>query len=92
MTKGWFSGALPADAVPTARKTASLVQKLADRHQVAHESIVLAWLMKHPAGIQPVIGTSDPVRIRACAAANEVHLSREAWYRLYVTARGGELP
>ena len=92
LAKGWFSGALPADAAPAARQTAALVQELADLHQVARESIVLAWLMKHPAGIQPVIGTSEPLRIRVCAAAATVQLSREAWYRLYVTARGGELP
>ena len=92
LAKGWFSGALPADAAPAACETAALVQNLADLHQVARESIVLAWLMKHPAGIQPVIGTSEPLRIRACAAAATVQLSREAWYRLYVTARGGELP
>ena len=54
--------------------------------------IVLVWLMQHPAGIQPVIGTSHPERIRACGAAERVQLSRGDWYQLYVTMRGRELP
>ncbi|MGL4751649.1 MAG: aldo/keto reductase, partial [Aeromonadaceae bacterium] len=69
-----------------------LVQQLAAQHNVAAESLLLAWLLRHPAGIQPVIGTAHPGRIRACGAALQVKLSREEWYRLYVTARGLELP
>ena len=53
---------------------------------------VLAWLLMHPACIQPVIGTSHPERIRACKEAENVPLSRGDWYQLYVTMRGRELP
>jgi predicted oxidoreductase len=68
------------------------VAKLAERHGVAPEAIVLAWLMRHPAGIQPVIGTMNPERIRACCRAVDVELGREDWYRLYTAARGKRLP
>ncbi len=90
--KGWFGGAAPQDAPPAVHATATLVQQLAQQHGVPTESIVLAWLMQHPAGIQPVIGTSHPERIRACGAAERVQLSRGDWYQLYVTMRGRELP
>ena len=53
---------------------------------------VIAWLLRHPAGIQAVIGTTNPARIRACARATQIQLSREDWYRLYVAARGQPLP
>lgn len=90
--KGWFGGAAPHDAPDAVHATARLVEQLADQHGVASESLVLAWLLRHPARIQPVIGTSHPDRIRACGAAEAVNLSREEWYRLYVTMRGRELP
>lgn len=73
-------------------RTANLVAELAHQYQVSREAIVLAWLMRHPANIQPVIGTTNPERIRACAEAGKLTLKHEEWYRLYESARGHELP
>ncbi len=53
---------------------------------------MLAWIMRHPAGIQPVIGTSHPDRIRACAQADGIQLTREEWYALFTAARGDRMP
>jgi len=92
LARGWFTGAAPADAPPQVHATAALVRQLAEQRGVAGESIVLAWLLRHPVCIQPVIGSRHPDRIRACGAAEAVKLSREEWYQLYVTARGRELP
>ena len=92
LARGWYSGAAPDDAPAAVHSTAACVQQLAQAHGVAPEAIVLAWLMQHPARIQPVIGTTDPHRIRACAQATQVTLSRGAWYQLYEAARGRELP
>ncbi len=90
--KGWYSGAAPQDAPPAVRATAQLVLELAHGYAVAPESVVLAWLLKHPARIQAVIGTAQPQRIRACADASRISLTREQWYALYQSARGRELP
>ena len=90
--KGWFSGAAPQEAPASVHATASLVKQLAHQYDVPTESLVLAWLLMHPARIQPVIGTSHPERIRACKEAQSVPLSRGDWYQLYVTMRGRELP
>ena len=49
-------------------------------------------LMRHPAGVQPVLGTSRSDRLRACAQSSSVSLSREEWYRLFETARGQPMP
>ena len=92
LARGWYSGATPQDAPPAVHATAALVRELAAYHQVPCESVVLAWLLRHPANIAAVIGTSHPARIRACGAATSLRLSREEWYRLYVTSRGEELP
>lgn len=92
LARGWYSGGAPADVPAAVHRTAAYVQQLAQAHGVAAEAIVLAWLMQHPARIQPVIGTTDPRRIRACAQALDVALSRGEWYQLYATARGHDLP
>ena len=74
------------------RKTAALVQEYAGRHGTTAEAILLAWLLKHPAKIQPVLGTTRPDRLRACVKALSVTLSREEWYSLFAAARGASMP
>jgi len=54
--------------------------------------IALAWLMKHPSGIIPILGSTNPERIREGAKADDLELSREEWYRLLEAARGERLP
>lgn len=70
----------------------SLLDEFASRHHATRTAVALAWLLKHPAGIIPVVGTTDPGRIREAAKADSVELSREEWYRLLVAARGEFLP
>ena len=74
------------------RATTAMVGQLAEARRTSREAIVLAWLMKHPAAIQPVIGTTHPDRIAACADAPRIQLTREEWYSLYVSSRGAALP
>ena len=54
--------------------------------------VALAWLLRHPSGIIPIVGSTDPERIRKAAAADDFELSREEWYRLLGAARGQKLP
>jgi predicted oxidoreductase len=74
------------------RKTSALVQECARRHETPAEAILLAWLLKHPAKIQPVLGTTRPDRLRACTKALSVSLSRDEWYSLFAAARGAPMP
>lgn len=82
----------PADAPAHVRATAELVATLATEKETTREAIVLAWLLRHPAGIQPIIGTTTPERLVASARADEVALSREEWYALFVAGRGAPVP
>lgn len=54
--------------------------------------ILLAWLMKHPSGIVPIIGSNNPAHIREATQADDVELTREQWYRILLAARGKALP
>jgi predicted oxidoreductase len=92
LAQGLLSGAsLEGQPEPVAR-TAQLVTELAARHHVTREAMVLAWLLRHPAGIQPVLGTVKPTRLKACAEAVGVQLSRVEWYELFAAARGERMP
>lgn len=92
LAQGLFSGRNLDGQPENVIATANLVAIMAEEFKVSKEAIVLAWLMRHPANIQPIIGTTNPERIKACAQATEVQLSREQWYQLYVTSRGERLP
>ncbi|MBX2846730.1 MAG: aldo/keto reductase, partial [Acidiferrobacterales bacterium] len=92
LAQGLYSGRNLDGQSDAVIETARLVKDISHRYEVSREAIVLAWLMRHPAGIQPVIGTTDPKRIADCCEAAKVLLSREDWYALYVSARGAELP
>ena len=80
------------DPDPAHRALAEHVRAVAADLGVPALSVVLAWLLRHPAGIQPVVGTTHPDRIAAACAAAEVTLTRDAWYALFATSRGRPIP
>ena len=92
LCQGLFSGRDLSQQPEPVQNTARSVAELAAEYQTSKEAMVLAFLMRHPAKIQPVIGTTDPARISACTGALNIHLSREHWYALYSSARGKPLP
>ena len=53
--------------------------------------MAFAWLLRYPAKMQVITGTTTPARIQSAAKAAEVNLSREDWYALY-RAAGNVLP
>ncbi len=74
------------------KKTIDYIAELAEEHGTSKESIVLAWLLRLPAIMQPIIGTKNPVRIIACKDAMDVSMSREEWYNLWILARANRIP
>ncbi|MFA7764051.1 aldo/keto reductase family oxidoreductase [Streptomyces sp. NPDC048723] len=91
LAQGRFTG---REETPAERATAQLLAELARQKNTTPESVLLWWLMRHPAAIAPVIGSARPERIRACrdAALREPELTHEEWYELWITARGVPLP
>ncbi|WAJ31829.1 aldo/keto reductase [Arthrobacter sp. FX8] len=94
LARGVYTGAEPDSPTSADAATAELVAGLAGEYGTSGEGVLLGWLMKHPAGIAPVIGTVNPDRIRACGDAARVAqaLTRADWYKLWVTARGSNIP
>ncbi len=54
--------------------------------------VSLAWLLRHPSGIVPLVGSTNPENIRDATRAVELNMSREVWYRLFEAALGHRLP
>lgn len=73
-------------------KTRALIKDLSEMYRTSPEAIVIAWLLRHPARIQPILGTSKPERLAACVQAKDIELSRAHWYALFEAARGAPVP
>lgn len=67
------------------------LDEIAAAHGVTPTGIAVAWITRHPAWIQVVLGTTTPSRVKEAVAGAGVTLSREEWYRLY-TAAGYSVP
>ena len=55
-------------------------------------NIALAWLLRHPSEIMPIIGTVNLDRINSAARATDIKMDRDTWYRIMRAARGEKLP
>ena len=73
-------------------KLQQTLDEVAMRYAASRSHIALAWLLKHPSGIIPIVGSINPERIADATQADDINLSREDWYRLWVAARGVALP
>jgi len=89
---GQLTGRLSRTNSENVAKTAAQVSKLASEKGVPGEAVLIAWIMRHPAHIQPIIGTTSPERIRSACRGDWLDLTREEWYQLFTTARGEEIP
>lgn len=83
---------LPSQKAYQTRKLNALLDKIAAAHAARRPTIALAWLLKHPGHIIPIIGSTNPANIQEAARAADVDLTRDEWYRLLEAARGERLP
>ncbi|MGQ9855886.1 MAG: aldo/keto reductase [Fervidobacterium sp.] len=67
------------------------LEELANKYGVSKEAIATAWILRHPAKIQPIVGTTSAERLRRIAKAVGVNLTRQEWYELY-SAAGNRIP
>lgn len=68
------------------------LDRIAAKQGVDRGAVAVAWLLAHPSGILPVMGTNAIPRIKALSDALKVSLSREDWFELYSAAEGAEVP
>lgn len=68
-----------------------IVEELAQKYGAGTDQILIAWLLKHPAGIIPVLGTSRTERIKSAFDSLKIKLTREEWYQLLEASVGHEV-
>ncbi|REE81497.1 putative oxidoreductase [Paenibacillus taihuensis] len=86
---GFFEGVfLGSDKFPELN---AQIDEVAAKYGVSNTTIAIAWLLRHPANMQPVTGTTSVDRILDCIKASEIRLTREEWYAIYRSA-GNILP
>lgn len=88
--KGFFDGVFLGDREHYGELNDAL-DEIAAAHGVTPTGIAVAWITRHPANMQVVLGTTNPARVLESAAGSQVPLTREEWYRLF-RAAGHELP
>ena len=88
--KGFFDGVFIGDRENYGPLNDAL-DDIASAHGVTPTGIAVAWITRHPANMQVVLGTTKPERVTQSAAGSDIRLDREEWYRLF-TAAGHVLP
>jgi predicted oxidoreductase len=83
---------LPSQEAYRTERVLQEVDAIAKARGSTRTVVALAWLLKHPTGIVPIVGSTDPANIREAAKADAFELSREEWYRLLEAALGARLP
>ena len=69
-----------------------ILQSLAEKYDTGIDTVMYAWLLRHPAGIVPVIGTMNDARLNSAAASLNLRLSYDEWYAILAASRGFDVP
>ena len=86
---GFFEGVfLGSSKYPELNET---IRKMSEKYGIADSAVAIAWILRHPANMQPIIGTTNLDRIRDISKADDIEMSREDWYEIY-RASGKKLP
>ena len=68
-----------------------VLEDIGNKYGVSKTTMAFAWILRHPAKMQPVTGTTNLIRLADCLKASEINITREEWYEIY-RAAGNKLP
>jgi len=67
------------------------INKYCEQYGITNSAMAIAWLLRHPAKMQPIIGSTNKTRVAEICKASDVNLTRQEWYDIYKSA-GNILP
>ena len=85
-------GTVFREDIEQTRRLKKLLAQLVDKYQFGSDTILLAWILKHPAGIIPVAGTVNIARIQALMKATALELELEDWFAIWTESMGNKVP
>ena len=89
MQYGFFEGCfIDNDKFPELNE---VLEKIGNKYGVSKTTIAIAWILRHPAKMQPVTGTTNLTRLVDCLKGSEIEITHDEWYEIYRVA-GNKLP
>jgi hypothetical protein len=85
-------GTVFREDIEQTRRLKKLLVQLVDKYHLGSDSILLAWVLKHPANIIPVVGTVNIARIQALMKAVEMDLDQLDWFAIWTESMGNKVP
>jgi len=85
-------GIVFTEDIEQTRRLKKLLVQLVDKYHLGSDSILLAWVLKHPANIIPVVGTVNIARIQALMKAVEMDLDQLDWFAIWSESMGNKVP
>jgi len=74
------------------RRIHECLGSLLDKYSASEDQLLLAWILKHPANIHPVVGTTNQTRIKEANNALQINLELEDWFSILVASQGHKVP
>lgn len=74
------------------RRLKKLLAQLVEKYEVGSDTILLAWILKHPSNVLPVAGTVNIARIQALMKAVELNLDQQDWFAIWTASMGNKVP
>jgi len=74
------------------RRVHKQLGELMEKYNATEDQLLLAWIMKHPANIHPVIGTTTPERISDASTAAKIDMDLQDWFLILVACQGHKVP
>ena len=68
------------------------ISALVDSYHCTEDQLLYAWILKHPAGVRPIIGSTDKDRIASAVVAANIELSTEDWFKILIASQGHNVP
>jgi predicted oxidoreductase len=78
--------------VPQTHRLKKLLASLVSKYSLGSDTLLLSWVLQHPAQVIPIAGTVNVARIQSLIKAVELQLEREDWFAIWAESRGEEVP
>lgn len=85
-------GTVFREDIEQTRRLKKILVKLVEKYRVGSDTILLSWVLKHPANVIPIAGTVNVARIQALKKAVELPLDKEDWFAIWVESMGNDVP
>jgi len=85
-------GAIFREENAQTKRIHALLDELCETYNATKDQLLLAWILKHPSGIHPVIGTTNKERITLAAQVASLNLSEVDWFRMLIESQGHKVP